>query len=272
MKLKGLNKITANFDPTEKLPALFIGHGSPMNALEENEFVKGWKEAGTHLLKPRTILCISAHWETRGTFVTAMEEPKTIHDFYGFPKSLFNVQYPAPGSPELAAEVKKVIKGADVGLDFEWGLDHGSWSVVKHLYPNADIPIIQMSLDYSKPASYHYEIGKELNSLRRKGVLIIGSGNMVHNLRIIDWSKPDQGFDWAIEANEKLRKFILGKNHKSLIHYKSAGKEMALSIPTPEHYLPLLYTLALQENNEEVSLFNDKTIMGSISMTSLRIG
>lgn len=272
MSLTDFNKLTSRFKATEKYPVLFLGHGSPMNAIEDNEFVRGWIDAGTQLPKPKAILCVSAHWETQGTFVTAMENPKTIHDFYGFPKALFSVNYPAPGSLDLAVETKQTITTTEIGLDQDWGLDHGSWSVVKHLYPNADIPVIQLSLDRTKPASYHYELAKELSSLRRKGVLIIGSGNMVHNLRIMDWNKPAQGFDWAIEAHEKMRNFIIDKDHLSMINYKSGGKEMELSIPTPEHYLPLLYALALQEKNEEVRIFNDKTIMGSISMTSLRIG
>lgn len=272
MSLTNLNKLTSQFKATDKYPVLFLGHGSPMNAIEDNEFVRGWVEAGAQLPKPKAILCISAHWETQGTFVTAMESPKTIHDFYGFPKELFGVIYPAPGSPDLALETKQTVTTTEIGLDHEWGLDHGSWSVVKHLYPKADIPVIQMSLDRTKPASYHYELAKELSSLRRKGVLIIGSGNMVHNLRIMDWSKPGQGFDWAIEANDKLKGFITDKNHQRLINYRSVGKEMELSVPTPEHYLPLLYAIALQDKNEEIQLFNDKTIMGSISMTSLRIG
>lgn len=271
MSLSHLNKITSRFEDTEKYPVLFLGHGSPMNAIEENEFVRGWKETGSTMPTPKAILCVSAHWETKGTFVTAMENPKTIHDFYGFPKELFKVEYLAPGSPDLAFETKQMINTVEIGLDHEWGLDHGSWSVVKHLYPKADIPIIQLSLDYTKPPSYHYELAKELNGLRRKGILVIGSGNMVHNLRIMDWHKPDQGFDWAVEANEKIRNFILDTDHLSLVNYKSAGREMELSIPTPEHYLPLLYVLALQEKKEQVHLFNDKTIMGSISMTSLRI-
>jgi 4,5-DOPA dioxygenase extradiol len=271
MSLKNLDKMASRFEATEKYPALFLGHGSPMNAIEENEFVAGWRHAGTDLPKPTAILCISAHWETKGTKVTAMEIPKTIHDFYGFPKSLFDVAYPAPGSPTLAMDTKEAIASTNVELDYDWGLDHGSWSVVKHLFPNADIPVVQMSLDYTRPASYHYELAKEISTLRRKGVLIIGSGNMVHNLRIIDWKKPTEGYEWANEANEKLRKFILEKNHQSLINYKSAGKEMELSVPTPEHYLPLLYILALQEENEKAVLFNDKTIMGSISMTSIKL-
>lgn len=250
---------------------LFLGHGSPMNAIEENEFVKGWRTTGEHLTKPNAILCISAHWETIGTQVTAMETPRTIHDFYGFPQQLYELQYPAPGSPELAVETKNTIQSVNVELDQTWGLDHGSWSVVKHLFPRADVPIIQLSLDRSKDASYHFNLAKELQSLRRKGVLIVGSGNIVHNLRVLDWKNPNDGYDWAIEANSQLKSKILDKDFKSLVQYQTLGKEIMLSVPTPEHYLPLLYILALQEQQEQVEFFNDKTIMGSISMTSLKI-
>ena len=274
MKLNALNRITETFGSTEKMPVLFLGHGSPMNAIEDNEFTKGWKEIGKTLPKPNAILCVSAHWETRGTFITAMEKPTTIHDFGGFPQALFDVQYPAPGSPELARETKNLITKTEVGLDDKWGLDHGAWSVIKHLYPNADIPVIQISLDYYQSPQYHYELAKELSSLRKKGVLIIGSGNMVHNLGKAVWEKikePEYGFDWAIEASEKMKKYIISNDHKSLINYKSQGKAFELAIPTPDHYLPLLYTLALKEDNEKVSLFNDKAIMGSLTMTSLII-
>ncbi|MFI5220358.1 MAG: 4,5-DOPA dioxygenase extradiol [Bacteroidia bacterium] len=274
MKLKELNKMTEPFGSTEQMPVLFLGHGNPMNAIEDNEFSKGWKEIGKTLPKPNAILCVSAHWETRGTFVTAMEKPTTIHDFGGFPQALFDVQYPAPGSPELARETKKIIKKTQVGLDDKWGLDHGAWSVIKHLYPDADVPVIQLSLDYSQSPQYHYELAKELSSLRKKGVLIIGSGNMVHNLRMAAWDKmneTDFGFDWALEAREKMKNFILSNNHQQLINYKSQGKAFDLAIPTPEHYLPLLYTLALKEQNEKLSLFNDKAVAGSLTMTSVKI-
>ena len=275
MKVNGLNKITEQFDSTEKMPVLFLGHGSPMNAIEENEFVTGWRNIGKTLPKPTAILCVSAHWETKGTFVTAMEKPMTIHDFGGFPKALFDVQYPAPGSPELAKETKSIVTKTAVGLDEKWGLDHGAWSVIKHLYPKADVPVIQMSLDYYQTPQYHYELAKELASLRNKGVLIIGSGNIVHNLGMVAWDKlntDNYGFDWAIEASEKMKKYILDGNHKELIDYKSQGKAFNLAIPTPEHYLPLLYMLALKEENEKLSLFNDKTVGGSLSMISLKIG
>lgn len=274
MKLNELNKMTAAFGNTEKMPVLFLGHGSPMNAIEENEFVKGWRDIGKTIPKPNAILCVSAHWETRGTFVTAMSKPQTIHDFGGFPQALFDVQYPAPGSPELAAETKSIIKKTDVGLDEKWGLDHGAWSVIKPMYPEADIPVIQLSLDYYQNAQYHYDLAKELASLRTKGVLIIGSGNMVHNLGMVAWDKlnaPEYGYDWALEARAKMKQFILDGDHQSLINYQSQGKPFQLSIPTPEHYLPLLYTMALKEKNEKVSLFNDKAVGGSLTMTSVKI-
>lgn len=259
---------------TSKMPLLFIGHGNPMNAIEENEFVKGFRDIIKEIPKPKAILCISAHWETRGTFVTAMQKPRTIHDFSGFPKELFEVQYPAPGSPDLAKEVKSLITKTDVGLDEKWGLDHGAWSVIKHLYPKADIPIIQMSLDYYRTPQYHYELAQEIKPLREKGVLVIGSGNIVHNLAKVEWRRLNEtfGYDWAIEANEKIKKFILDGNHKELINFRSQGKAFDLAIPTPEHYLPLLYTLGLQDKNEEVKLFNDKAVAGALTMTSLKIG
>jgi 4,5-DOPA dioxygenase extradiol len=274
MKLNELNKITQQFDSTEQMPVLFLGHGSPMNAIEENEFVQGWREIGKTLPKPNAVLCISAHWETRGTFVTAMKKPKTIHDFSGFPEELFEVQYPAPGSPGLAKEIKDSVKKTDIGLDTSWGLDHGAWSVVKHLYPKADVPVIQLSLDYQQSPQYHYELAKELGSLRKKGVLIIGSGNMVHNLRMVDWRRLNEinySYDWASKASEKMKKFILSGDHKPLVNYESQGNEFKLAVPTPEHYLPLIYALALKEENEEVSLFNDKAVGGSLTMTSVKI-
>ncbi|MEI7802207.1 MAG: 4,5-DOPA dioxygenase extradiol [Bacteroidota bacterium] len=274
MKLNELNKLTATYNSTEQMPVLFMGHGSPMNAIEENEFVTGWRNIGKTLPKPNAIICVSAHWETKGTYVTAMEKPKTIHDFGGFPQALFDVQYPAPGNPALAQETKSTVHKTEIGLDDKWGLDHGAWSVISRLYPNADVPVLQLSLDYTQPAQYHYDLAKELATLRKKGVLIIGSGNMVHNLGMVAWDKlnaPEYGYDWAIEANDKMKKYILNGDHQSLINYKSQGKPFELSIPTPEHYLPLLYTLALKEENEKVSLFNDKAIGGSLTMTSLKI-
>jgi 4,5-DOPA dioxygenase extradiol len=256
---------------TEQMPLLFLGHGSPMNAIEENEFVEGFRNIAKSIPKPTAILCISAHWETSGTFVTAMENPKTIHDFGGFPRRLFEVQYPAPGSPELANEIKKIITKTSVGLDYNWGLDHGTWSVIKHLYPDAKVPVVQLSLDREKSPQYHYELAKELSSLRTQGVLIVGSGNMVHNLGHVDWNNPDGGYDWAINANNLLKKLISADDHSQLTNYVNLGDEIRLSIPTPEHYLPLLYILGLKEENETITFFNDKLVMGSLSMTSLKI-
>ena len=274
MKVNELNKMTAPFGSTEQMPVLFIGHGSPMNAIEENEFVREWRNIGKTLPRPNAILCVSAHWETRGTFVTAMEKPMTIHDFGGFPKALFDVQYPAPGSPELATLTREIVKKTEVGLDEKWGLDHGAWSVINRLYPEADVPVIQISLDYYQAPQYHYDLASELAELRRKGVLIIGSGNMVHNLGLVAWDKLDAdsyGYDWAIEASEKMKKFILNGDHQPLINYKLQGKAFNLAIPSPEHYLPLLYALALKEESEKVTLFNDKAIAGSLTMTSFKI-
>ncbi len=272
MNLNKFKILTDPFENTDTFPVLFVGHGSPMNAIEQNEFTNSWQNVSRNLPKPAAILCISAHWETKGTFVTAMEKPNTIHDFGGFPQQLFDVQYPAPGSPELAAETQNLIEKTAVGLDNSWGLDHGAWSVIKHFFPEADVPVIQLSLDYRQDAQYHYDLGKQLASLRNKGILIVGSGNMVHNLRMIDWQKPDTGFDWAQEANAKFKKLILSNDHTQLINYKNLGREIELSVPSPEHYLPLLYTMALKTDKEEVSFFNDKSVMGSISMTSVKIG
>jgi 4,5-DOPA dioxygenase extradiol len=275
LKVNSLRNLSKNFEATEKFPVLFLGHGSPMNAIEENEFVDGFRNIGKTFQKPKAILVISAHWETRGTFVTAMDNPPTIHDFGGFPQALFDVQYPAPGSPELAQETKRIITKTDVLLDDKWGLDHGAWSVVKHLYPNAEVPVIQMSIDYTQPASYHYQLAQELASLRHKGVLIIGSGNMVHNLRMVAWDKLNEaGFawDWAQEAKEKMKNYILDGNHQALIDFRNQGKAFDLAIPTPEHYLPMIYSLALKDKQDDLLLFNDNSIGGSLAMTSFKIG
>lgn len=275
MDLNDLSKMSASMENTPKMPVLFLGHGSPMNAIEENEFVQGFRKVATQIPEPKAIVCISAHWETNGTFVTAMQNPPTIHDFGGFPQALFDVQYPAPGSPELAVRTKELIHSTNVVLDQSWGLDHGAWSVIRHLYPNANIPVIQMSIDYNKGPKYHYELGQQIKLLREKGILIIGSGNMVHNLRMVDWrniNTSGSGYDWAIEADEKMKKFILDQNHTALINFRSQGRVFDLAIPTPEHYLPLLYVLGLKDSDESVSLFNDNTLGGSLSMTSVKIG
>ncbi len=258
----------------ETMPALFIGHGSPMNALEDNMFTKGWREIVKTIPKPKAILCISAHWETEGTYVTAMEQPETIHDFGGFPKALFDAQYPAPGSKWLAEETQKIITTTHVHATNGWGLDHGTWSVLKQLYPEANIPVIQMSIDHYKDAQYHYDLAKQLTVLRKKGVLIVGSGNMVHNFQYANFSdfNAPNGLDWAIEADAQFKKMILEQNHQPLINYQKHSKAFQLAAPTPEHYLPMIYTIALQGKDEKVALFNDTIVGGSFSMTSVKIG
>lgn len=272
--LNDLHAISGSFPTTDKMPVLFLGHGSPMNAIEENQFVTGFRDLAKTLPQPNAILCISAHWYTKGTKVTAMEMPKTIHDFGGFPPELFAVQYPAKGSPELALETKELLQPLAVELDDTWGLDHGAWSVIKHLYPEANVPVIQLSIDYSKPPEYHFELAKQLSDLRYKGILIVGSGNIVHNLRLVDYpnfDKDNYGYDWAIEAREIVNNYLLNGNFKPLFGYERQSKALQLAIPTPEHFLPLLYTLGLKEEKEELSLFNDKLVAGSLSMTSVKI-
>ncbi len=267
--MKTLNELSLFKEQGQAMPVLFIGHGSPMNAIEVNEFAQGWSKMAKSITKPNAILCVSAHWETNGTRVCAVPNPKTIHDFYGFPKALYDKQYPAPGSPEFARLTADEIKKTHVELDFEWGLDHGSWSILCHMFPLADVPVYQLSLDRTKPPQYHYDLAKELQGLRKKGVLIVGSGNMVHNLRLM--RNAIQPFDWAFEFDSRLKKLITDNNHDALIHYEKMGTVANLSIPTNEHYLPLLYTLAQLNKNESVSFFNEKTVMGSVSMTSLII-
>lgn len=272
--LNELKDFSRLFSNTERMPLLFLGHGSPMNAIEENEFVKGFRDIAKRIPKPNAILCISAHWFIKGTKVTSMEMPKTIHDFYGFPQELYEVQYPAKGSPILANEVKNLLMPNLVELDYDWGIDHGAWSVIKHLYPKADIPVVQLSIDYTKPASFHFEIAKKLSELRNKGVLIIGSGNIIHNLRLVDYGnfdKDNYGYDWAIEAKETINRFLLDGNYESIINYEKQSKSIQLAIPSSDHYLPLIYILALKQKEENITLFNDKLVGGSLSMTSLII-
>ena len=257
-----------------KMPVLFVGHGSPMNGIEDNEFSQYWKKLASEIEKPKAILCISAHWLTKGTFVTAMEKPKTIHDFGGFPQALFDVEYPALGDPKLAEETSKLITSTSVGLDHDWGMDHGTWTIVRHMYPTADIPVLQLSIDYNQPAQYHYDLSKQLSSMRKKGVLIIGSGNMVHNLGMVAWDKitENYGFDWALEMNEIFKKKIEDNDHKALIQYEKLSTSSMLAIPTPDHYYPLIYSLGLKEEKDTVSFFNDKPMAGSLTMTSVRFG
>jgi len=272
--LRNLEYLTNKEFNSDLMPVLFLGHGSPMNAIEENTFVKGFRNIAGTFPKPNAIICISAHWFTKGTYVTAMDNPKTIHDFGGFPEALFNVQYPAPGSPELAKKTKEVITQTNVTADFDWGLDHGTWSVVKHLYPKADVPVIQLSIDYTKSAQYHYELAAQLKVLRNKGVLIIGSGNIIHNLGLVDFrnmNKPNYGFDWAMEAHSKINGYLSDRNYQPLIDYSKQGKAFQLAIPTAEHYLPMIYTLGLQVKSDKMLLFNDELMAGSLSMTSIKL-
>ena len=257
------------------MPVLFIGHGSPMNGIEDTEFSRRWTQMAKEIPTPKAVLVVSAHWFTKGTQITAMDFPKTIHDFGGFPQELFDVQYQAPGNPALAKETAELLHSANVTLDHDWGLDHGTWTVVRHMYPEAKIPVLQLSIDYTKGAQYHYDLAKELYALRQKGVLIIGSGNMVHNLRMVAWDKmkePGYGYDWALQMNDKFKNLISIGDHNPLINYESLGKEALLAVPTPEHYLPLLYTLGLRGKKDSITFFNDKAVAGSLTMTSVKIG
>lgn len=259
----------------KKMPVLFLGHGNPMNAIEENIFVKGFRGIAGTMEKPSAIVCISAHWFTDSTKVTAMSWPKTIHDFSGFPEELYRVQYPAPGDPVLADQVKELMDPTPVELDPKWGLDHGAWSVIKHLYPQADVPVIQLSMDYRKGPQFHYKLGSLLGELRHKGILVIGSGNIVHNLARVDWQnlhKEDHGYDWAYEARERINRAITSGDYSVLLDFEKHSKALQLAIPTPDHFFPLLYILGIKEKNEDLSFFNDQLIGGSISMTSLKIG
>jgi 4,5-DOPA dioxygenase extradiol len=277
MHISSLNSLESwshSLPYSEKMPVLFLGHGSPMNAIEDNQFVRGFKEIVKSIPKPKAILCISAHWYIKGTKVLSSSMPKTIHDFGGFPDALYQVQYPAKGDPELAKEVKNLL-GTQASLSDDWGFDHGAWSVLIHLFPKADIPVIQLSIDNSQSSSHHFELGKLLKKLRNKGILVVGSGNIVHNLAMIDWAnmgKDNHGYDWAIEVREKVNNAILNPDLNSLIHYEKQGKAFQNAIPTPDHYLPLLYTLGMLDTTDSLELFNDKLLAGSLSMTSLRMG
>ena len=252
-----------------KMPILFLGHGNPMNAIERNEFHRGWALVAQRLPRPKSILCVSAHWETRHAYVTATEAPETIHDFYGFPKALFDVRYAAPGDPALAARVAALIASERVRLDPGRGLDHGAWSVLLAMYPAADVPVVQLSMDTSRPGEHHYALARQLAPLRDEGVLVVGSGNIVHNLSQFDFRDPTP-LDWALRCDAEIRGLIAAGRHEDLAGY-AARPEARLAVPTPEHYLPLLYALALQQPHDTAEFFNDR-VPGSISMTSLLIG
>ncbi len=254
----------------DRMPVLFIGHGSPMNAIENNEFSLAWEGLGRSLPKPRAILCVSAHWETRGTLVTAMAEPRTIHDFYGFPRELNEMQYPAPGSSDLAGMIKRTVKSAVVLDDQDWGLDHGSWSVLCRMYPDAAVPVVQLSLNRDLSLESHYALGRELRSLRDQGVLILGSGNMVHNLRLATW--VDAGYDWAVAYDASLKEWIHNSEHEQVVHYEKHGAPAELAVNSAEHYLPLLYVLGAGYADDPVLFLNERVIMGAISMRSVKLG
>jgi 4,5-DOPA dioxygenase extradiol len=252
-------------------PAVFIGHGSPMYALEPNRHTDAWSALGKRLHKPDAILLISAHWLTRGIWLTAMPQPKTIHDFGGFPEALFQIQYPAPGSPALAQRVQSLLRQTVVLEEHEWGIDHGAWSVLRYLYPNADVPVVQLSLDGSLSAEEHYTLAKQLAPLRDENILILGSGNIVHNLRLIDWDSEAAPLPWATDFNQFFISQMLANQHPALLDWQAAGDTARLSIPTPEHYWPALYPLALQDSGERVEIITNGIEMGSISMLSFLI-
>jgi 4,5-DOPA dioxygenase extradiol len=257
---------------SEKMPALFVGHGSPMNAVEENEYVTGWRNLAYTLPRPKAILVISAHWLTHGTHVLVAPKPETIHDFYGFPENMYQITYPAPGAPEFAKETKQLLaKSKVVDLADDWGFDHGTWSVLVRMFPKADIPVYQLSLDTNDPPAKHYQLAKQLAALREKGVLIVGSGNIVHNLRMLNFEKSG-GFDWANEFDEKIKTYIEDRNDAAIVDYEKLGTAAKLSVPTNDHYLPLLYTLAATDAKEPIDFFNAKTDLGSMSMRSVKIG
>lgn len=255
-----------------RMQAVFLGHGSPMNALEQNRYTEAWRDLGSALPRPKAILAVSAHWTTRGTAVTAMRMPRTIHDFGGFPQALFDMRYPAPGDPALAKRVQALLAPLEVGLDESWGVDHGTWSVLVHAYPKADIPVVQLSMDADQPAEFHYRLGARLRALRDEGVLILGSGNVVHNLRAIDWNSTAPGYEWAERFNRQVREHLARADHAPLIAYEDLGPDARLAIPTPEHFLPLLYVIGLQEPGEAIRFANDGIQNGSISMLCCIVG
>lgn len=256
-----------------RLPTIFFGHGNPMNALSRNRYTEGWRRIGREVPRPEAILSISAHWYVPKTAVTAATAPKTIHDFGGFPRELYQMHYPAPGDPALARRVLKLLAPLDVTLDPSWGLDHGTWSVLCHVYPGADIPVVQLSIDETKPASFHFEIGKTLAPLRDEGILILGSGNIVHNLHAYGWGRhvPDP-YDWAARFENAAKTLMISGNFRPLIDYGTLGPDAALAVPTPDHYLPLLYVLGSGKEGETVGFPVDGVDGGSISMLAVRIG
>lgn len=254
----------------EKMPVLFVGHGSPMNAVEDNRFSRTWAEIGATLPRPQAILSISAHWETAGTAVTAMDNPSTLYDFHGFPQALYEKTYPAPGDPQLARRIKAEVDDPAINLDFSWGLDHGTWSVLCRMFPDADVPVLQLSLDFDQPPDFHFRLGKALAGLRRQGILVMGSGNIVHNLRMVRWQ--DDALDWALDADIRMARLIEAGDHQALVDYPAIGEHARQAIPTSEHFLPLLYILGLRDPGDRLTFFCDSVTLGSISMRSLALG
>lgn len=255
------------------MPAVFFGHGNPMNALARNAYSDGWVAVGRAIPRPKAILCVSAHWYVPGAAVTVNSAPRTIHDFGGFPPELYRVQYPAPGDPELARRIQKLLAPVPVEFEERWGLDHGTWSVLCHVYPDADVPVVQLSIDETKPASFHYEIGQRLASLREEGILIVGSGNLVHNLHAYAWGRHVvDPFDWAVRFEKEARGMLQSGENGGLIHYESLGKDAHLSIPTPDHYLPLLYVIGARAKSDVVTFPVEGVDGGSISMLSVQLG
>lgn len=250
-----------------RMPIIFVGHGSPMNAIEDNDYTRGWQSMSGRIPKPEAILCVSAHWYTKGTRLMNEEKPKTIYDMYGFPRKLYEVTYNSPGSPFLAERVKEMITREST-YDNSWGIDHGTWAVLVHMYPQRDIPVFQISIDYDAPPPVHYRIGQEISSLRDQGVLILGSGNIVHNLRLVDWHRPNEGFDWAYEFDEYIYENILNRRHEDIVNYQRAGVSARLAVPTPDHFYPLLYVLGASDEKDTVSVYNKSGELGSLTMTS----
>jgi len=258
---------------TDSMPVIFLGHGNPMNALSKNGYTDGWASIGRAIPRPKAVIAVSAHWYVPACSVTANLMPRTIHDFGGFPRELYQVRYPAPGSPELAHRVKDLLSPVAVGLDETWGIDHGTWTVLTHIFPKADIPIVQLSIDERQPPRFHYEIGKRLAALREEGVLVIGSGNIVHNLHTYAWGDHGvQAFDWAVRFEKQVREFILKGHDTHVVAYENLGRDAMLSVPTPDHYLPLLYVLSLRKENEEISFPVQGVDGGSVSMLAVQIG
>ena len=258
---------------TKPMPAIFFGHGNPMNALLRNDYTAGWAALGGDLPRPRAVLCVSAHWYLPGTYVTASPAPRTIHDFGGFPRELYEIKYPAPGDPELADRVRELLAPVDVGLDNQWGLDHGTWSVLCHVFPDADVPVLQLSIDETQPAEFHYALGRRLAPLRDEGILIAGSGNLVHNLHAYAWGRHVvKPLDWAVRFDRLARELLVSGNHAPLVNYETLGRDAMLSAPTPDHYLPLLYVMAVQREDDRVSFPVEGFDGGSISMLTVRIG